>query len=237
MTSSTHQIPWLPLAKAAEQIASSTRKPHSGSDVISVALEGCITLSVRLNSPAPARAGQFQERYRDAPFGVSEKKLLYAGVGFWGSDGDVFAYASNSVEHVHGVFDMVLIGNGQVNIENIMHGITDDEEDESFGGIYLKGPKGTIWEIQEDVTGGACQDQDHECEYVPAERFRSDWSIVIRTSEVNRLIEKITGSNDPPALAIPTDKRVAEYQQNVPNFWGNLINLTAIPIMSPSEPS
>lgn len=199
MTSSIQQDQWLPLAEAAEKISEVTGKPHTKADVLRECGCGALKLSVQLGTPVFARPGHFQEHAEDAPYGVStnvQQAIAANGVSQKGGElfkalgiQGVFAYASTGGDYIQGVMDLALIGNCKTHIENMERREAGDSEDAKHlqsGGVYLQGATGLMWEIQHEIISGEPQDQDHGCEYAPAERFPGDWRIVVRTSEVER---------------------------------------------------
>jgi hypothetical protein len=76
LTTSASQLPWLPLAKAAEKVSELTGKHHSKADILDAALAGHLSLSVHLISPVFARSGHFQDYAEDAPHGISTNVSL-----------------------------------------------------------------------------------------------------------------------------------------------------------------
>ena len=201
MTTSASQLPWLPLAKAAEKVSELTGKHHSKADIIDAALAGHLSLSVHLISPVFARSGHFQDYAEDAPHGIStsvsllcaengissEKSALLELLGI--KDG-IFAYSSDEGEYVQGLLDLLLIRNGKAHVQNLERRLQGECGGYFLpsGGIYLKGPTGIFWELQEQLDNGATRSDDHEIEHTPAERFREDWRIVVRPSELEGLL-------------------------------------------------
>ena len=227
MTSFASQLPWLPLAKAAEKVSELTGKHHSKADILDAALAGQFSLSVHLISPVFARSGHFQDYAEDAPHGIStsvsllcaengissEKSALLELLGI--KDG-IFAYSSDEGEYVQGLLDLVLIGNGKAHLQNLERKFRGECGGYFLpsGGIYLKGPTGIFWELQEEVHGGNQLD-DHEIEWTPSERFREDWRIVVRPSELEGLLsfhEKPIATAPPVDVTPTTAPPAAEHQ-------------------------
>ena len=228
MTSFASQLPWLPLAKAAEKVSELTGKHHSKADILDAALAGQLSLSVHLISPVFARSGHFQDYGEDAPHGIStsvsllcaengissEKSALLELLGI--KDG-IFAYSSDEGEYVQGLLDLVLIGNGKAHLQNLERKFRGECGGYFLpsGGIYLKGPTGIFWELQEQLDNGATRSDDHEIEHTPAERFREDWRIVVRPSELERLLsfhEKPLAPTPPVDAPPTTAPPAAEHQ-------------------------
>ena len=223
MTSFASQLPWLPLAKAAEKVSELTEKHHSEADILRAALAGHLTLSVQLVSPVFARQGHFQKLFQDAPHGISanvsplcagngvgrEKRVLPEFLGI----GDVaFAYSSDQGEYVQGLLDLLLIRNGKAHVQNLERRLQGECEGYLLpsGGIYLKGPTGIFWELQEQLDNDSTRSDDHEIEHMPAERFHENWRIVVRPSELEWLLsfhEKPTT----PVAATPTTARAENH--------------------------
>ena len=236
MTSFASQLPWLPLAKAAEKVSELTGKHHSKADILDAALAGQLSLSVHLISPVFARSGHFQDYAEDAPHGIStsvsllcaengissEKSALLELLGI--KDG-IFAYSSDEGEYVQGLLDLVLIGNGKAHLQNLERKFRGECGGYFLpsGGIYLKGPTGIFWELQEEVDGGNQLD-DHEIEWTPSERFREDWRIVVRPSELERLLsfhEKPLPPTPPVDVKPTTAPPAAEHQATGPVLIGS----------------
>ena len=237
MTTSASQLPWLPLAKAAEKVSELTGKHHSKADIIDAALAGHLSLSVHLISPVFARSGHFQDYAEDAPHGIStsvsllcaengissEKSALLELLGI--KDG-IFAYSSDEGEYVQGLLDLVLIGNGKAHLQNLERKIRGECGGYFLpsGGIYLKGPTGIFWELQEQLDNSATRSDDHEIEHTPAERFREDWRIVVRPSELERLLsfhEKPLPPTPPVDVKPTTAPPAAEHQATGPVLIGS----------------
>ena len=228
MTSFASQLPWLPLAKAAEKVSELTGKHHSEADIHRAALAGHLTLSVQLISPVFARPGHFQKYAKDAPHGISANvSLLCAGNGvgreksvlpeFLGIGDVAFAYSSDEGEYVQGLLDLLLIRNGKAHVQNLERRLQGECGGYFLpsGGIYLKGPTGIFWELQEQLDNGATRSDDHEIEYTPAERFREDWRIVVRPSELEGLLsfhEKPLAPTPPVDVKPTTAPPAAEHQ-------------------------
>ncbi len=227
MTSPGSQLPWLPLAKAAEKVSELTGKHHSEADILRAALAGYLSLSVQLISPVFARPGHFQKYAKDAPHGISANvSLLCAGNGvdrekhvlpeFLGIGDVAFAYSSDQGEYVQGLLDLLLIRNGKAHVQNLER--RKQGECEGYflpsGGIYLKGPTGTFWELQGDVDSGTTHSDDHEIVHTPAERFREDWRIVVRPSELEWMSfhEKSLATTTPVDLPPTTAPPSADHQ-------------------------
>ena len=227
MATSAPQLPWLPLAKAAEKVSELTGKHHSEADILRAALAGHLTLSVQLISPVFARPGHFQKYAKDAPHGISANvSLLCAGNGvgreksvlpeFLGIGDVAFAYSSDEGEYVQGLLDLLLIRNGKAHVQNLERRLQGECGGYFLpsGGIYLKGPTGIFWELQEEVHGGNQLD-DHEIEWTPSERFREDWRIVVRPSELEGLLsfhEKPLAPTPPVDAPPTTAPPAAEHQ-------------------------
>lgn len=228
MTSFASQLPWLPLAKAAEKVSELTGKHHSKADILDAALAGQFSLSVHLISPVFARSGHFQDYAEDAPHGIStsvsllcaengissEKSALLELLGI--KDG-IFAYSSDEGEYVQGLLDLVLIGNGKAHLQNLERKFRGECGGYFLpsGGIYLKGPTGIFWELQEQLDNSATRSDDHEIEHTPAERFREDWRIVVRPSELEGLLsfhEKPIATAPPVDVTPTTAPPAAEHQ-------------------------
>ena len=240
MTSPDYQLPWFPLAKAAEKVSEFTGKHHSEADILQAALAGYLSLSVQLTSPVFARSGHFQGFGENAPHGVSTNVRPFcaengvnivcaengvnieksAPLELLGAENKVFAYSSDEGENVQGLLDLVLIGNGMAHVQNLERKIRGECEGYFLpsGGIYLKGPTGTVWELQEEVDNGINHSDDHQFEYTPAERFRDDWRIVVRSSELEGLLsfhEKPTTPVDAP----PADAAPDRQDNQLPELW------------------
>ena len=228
MTSFASQLPWLPLAKAAEKVSELTGKHHSKADILDAALAGQLSLSVHLISPVFARSGHFQDYAEDAPHGIStsvsllcaengissEKSALLELLGI--KDG-IFAYSSDEGEYVQGLLDLVLIGNGKAHLQNLERKFRGECGGYFLpsGGIYLKGPTGIFWELQEQLDNSVSRSDDHEIEHTPAERFREDWRIVVRPSELEGLLsfhEKPIATAPPVDVTPTTAPPAAEHQ-------------------------
>ena len=232
MTSFASQLPWLPLAKAAEKVSELTGKHHSEADILRAALAGHLTLSVQLVSPVFARQGHFQKLFQDAPHGISanvsplcagngvgrEKRVLPEFLGI----GDVaFAYSSDQGEYVQGLLDLLLIRNGKAHVQNLERRLQGECEGYLLpsGGIYLKGPTGIFWELQEQLDNDSTLSDDHEIEYTPAERSREDWRIVVRPSELERLLsfhEKPIAPVAAPPTTARTENHLSEGKKTMP---------------------
>ena len=228
MTSFASQLPWLPLAKAAEKVSELTGKHHSKADILDAALAGQFSLSVHLISPVFARSGHFQDYAEDAPHGIStsvsllcaengissEKSALLELLGI--KDG-IFAYSSDEGEYVQGLLDLLLIRNGKAHVQNLERRLQGECGGYFLpsGGIYLMGLTGIFWELQEQLDNGATRSDDHEIEHTPAERFREDWRIVVRPSELEGLLsfhEKPIATAPPVDVTPTTAPPAAEHQ-------------------------
>lgn len=117
----------------------------------------------------------------------SEKSSL---LELWVSRTGFLPTSSDEGEYVQGLLDLVLIGNGKAHVQNLEREIRGECGGYFLpsGGIGLKGLTGIFWELQEQLDNDATSLDDHEIEHTTAERFREDWRIVVRPSELERLL-------------------------------------------------
>lgn len=204
MTSSILQDQWLPLNEAAERISESTNQKHSIPFLLRRALNGLLTLSVQISTPEFARSGFFQDREEETYNDISpcthlfcctngeqrEKNSIWEKMGI---ENKVFVYSQTKGEHIDGVLDFLLIGNGRDYIDNLARKAIGESEIcyLPLGGIYLKGTGESFWEIQEEILNPGDPQYDVEYKFFPAERIPDEWRIVVRSSEVERFSNEV----------------------------------------------
>ena len=206
---------WLNVPEAARHLSILFGEDVTEADVLRLALDGHLTLSVNLVNQAKARCGPA------IPLADAERRTIqtldnqffHTIDGLYLGNDRVLVY-KREVNTLEGIWDLPLIGQERVEIEHkyqlLTGGPTVDLH--SFDGPLVSHPDGTWGEILERFSENPYFNKnnlkspyDHPDNYYPAGQLPPDAVLVVRTSALQKLEALI--SKPEPAAERPVARR------------------------------
>jgi len=183
---------WVTVAAAARQISIVCDDEADESDVLQLALEGRLKLSVNFVNHAKARMGKIVPE-DEAPtyWGFLSEQEISSGIPL--GDGTVLVL-DDEIVTIEGIWDLFMKGSERLDVEHAYHRLTNGPtvDLQCFDGAFVTRPDGSI-----------CQLQDHFKEgndgilkgtsYYPAFGLPLDSVLVVRTKALIEFEQEISG--------------------------------------------
>ena len=205
---------WVTIEDAARHLSIMFGEQVAEPDILRLALDGHLTLSVNFVNGAYARAGCIKEaseaRHIDVPVGLSAAEKAkspgeYQGgweklcMGIALDDSTKVIDLEDEVVELHGVYDLPMIGGEQLDIERRFQRMTDGPAVTSVtldGAFIVAGNADEVLQLQEHFEDNGYVDPArlkkpwHNREnFYPADRLPSDSVLVVRTDSLMVLRE------------------------------------------------
>jgi hypothetical protein len=199
---------WLHLKDAAQHLSIMAGEEVTVPDVLRLALDGHLTLSVNLVNVAYALAGTIKEaseaRHVDFPVDLSAAIKAKAPGEYQGGmlklcmgiplEGTTKVIdLEKDIVQLQGVYDIPMIGGDRLDIEYRFQALTDGPAVTavSFDGAFLEGADGVLFQIQEHFEDNEYHDKNslkkpwsHPDNFYPAGGLPDESVLVIRTEEL-----------------------------------------------------
>jgi hypothetical protein len=208
---------WLTLADAARHLAILFGEEVGEADVLRLALDGHLTLSVHLVNHAEARTGRLvpfdEARLRTLPSFDGEAILTLAGLLI--GDREVLELG-NDVASIGGVWDLPMIGGEQLDVEHEYQRLTGGPAVEltNLEGAFVSHPDGTFCQLQSHFRDNEFFDnsklrkpESDAANYYPAGALPNDAVFVVRTSSLQSLEARMTELDRPPEKPVGQRER------------------------------
>lgn len=193
---------WLLVPDAARYLTISFGEEVTEADVLRLALDQRLKLSVRFVNRTHARSGEIvridEASFREVQYREGGAPIrIYGGPKLLGSDGQP-SHVVNLAPGVcvlEGIFDLPMIGGERLEIEHAFQKLTSgpDVTDITLDGVFVEGDHGEIFQLQAVAESTEVLSQPaHEkpqfkpTEYRPTDSIPSDAVLVVRTSELRR---------------------------------------------------
>jgi len=185
-------------------------------DVLQLALDGYLALSVRFVNKAPARYGKssvFVHRTEMEISNPEANKVIEPGIGGLSPPSGVVSW-EKEIEFIDGIWDLLMVGSGRTSVEQRYQFLTDGRAVETlhWGGLLVNRPDGTWCGILEYRSELEHLDKihvdasyDHSDHYYPADALPSDAALVVRTSALQDLEARL--SKPEPNVERPVGQR------------------------------
>lgn len=205
---------WVTLQEAARHLSLLLEEPVAVHDLLQLALEGHITLSVNLVNHARAKIGRVMTyesipkfRMPSVPLpgeGYSEEcdwpdGLRIDGTGIPTNDTQ-FIHFEKQIISLAGLWDLAMLGNERIDIEFELQRLTGGPEVEltSIDGTFLKNTGGVYASLQEQFPDEKASDPSGKVtrmrgSYYPAGGLPGNAPLVIRTTEIENFIARQSG--------------------------------------------
>jgi hypothetical protein len=203
---------WLTVPDAARHLSTLFGEDVSEADVLRLALDRHLTLSVDFVNGATAQCGKIT-RLADAEIeevrGLAGEvvQLIKDGVHLEGDK--VFSYSEN-IKHLTGIWNLAMVGAERLDVEDKYHSLTGGPPVES---VCLEGPfvyhTNGVWariveyssqKLLQLSPKEKCLQRYNPENYYPAARLPSDAVLIVRTSALQQLAALIS-EPDPPLNA------------------------------------
>jgi hypothetical protein len=191
---------WLTVPETAKHLSILFGEDVTEVDVLRLALDGHITMSVRLINAVPARRCNFKSETCTDEYDVSFTR------GYWEVD-------DSPVEHISGFFDLPLKGDETVHVEHRLRKLVGEREVDStsFSGSYVAAG-GLTFQLQEMIVcsrigskaeGGIRDPINYEF----TKTFPPDGMLVVRTEALREYELSINSVQSIPERPIATNER------------------------------
>lgn len=204
---------WLTIPDAARHLSQIVAEPVGEADVLQLALDGHIKLSVNFPNRAKARVGRVIP-YKDVPIREYPSQLLKGVVIYTDGyplndrkEGEQFApdapfiHFGEEVVTIDGIWDLAMLGNERIDIEHDLQMLISGPEVTlvNIEGTFLNRSDGTWAALQDKLGDRVITNTDGSKKtikggYIPAGGLGEDCVRVVRVSEVLALQSKIDGS-------------------------------------------
>jgi hypothetical protein len=204
---------WVTIPDAARHLSQIVNEPVSEADILQMALDGHLKLSVHFPNRAKARIGRVipykDVPHRELPSLDGSGTVTYAD-GYLLNDlneGEQlqpetpFIHFDKDVVSIDGLWDLAMMGNEQIDIEYDLQSLIGGPEVTviNIEGTFLNRSDGTWAALQEQLEDRTIVDADGtkkkiKGSYYPAGGLGTDCTRVVRTSEILTLQSKLDGA-------------------------------------------
>ena len=200
---------WLTLADAAQHLSIMFGEDVREADVLRLALDGHLKLSVRFVNTASARRGTFvslEEKiasFEGIKFEMlpnSSKDAAIKMISELYPEGGILEIGKEIVT-LDGVWDLPMIGSEELDVEHEYQILTDGPAVtlQNLEGVFVAGSDGTLYQLQEHFSDNEYFKKEnlktpwgHLANYYPAGGLPSDSVFVVRTSAIQDLEARIS---------------------------------------------
>lgn len=201
---------WVSIYDAAKQIKIALNEPVDAGDVLRLALDGHLAISIHLVNEAygrfcPKVKGDDIE-WKEIP-ALDRKSTFQIPVGgrIWEHQGDMYQVTTPIVPLDDGLWDLPLIGGERIDVEHKFQQLNFGPLPTaiSLEGIFIKSLDGRIFEVQ-NRSEDKEQFSDHPAKFHPAGGLPEDIEFVVRTDALGDFLRRHqhdTTSSEKPLLA------------------------------------
>jgi hypothetical protein len=204
---------WVTISDAARHLSQIVNEPVSEADILQMALDGHLKLSVDFPNRAKARIGRVLP-FKDVPL-LEMPPLDGKGPSTYADgymlhklkDGEQlhgetpFIHFGKEVVTIDGLWDLAMMGNERIDIEFDLQNLIGGPEVTmtNIDGTFLNRDDGTWAALQEKLEDRIATDTDGKkktvkASYYPAGGLGTDCTRVVRTSEILTLQSKLDGA-------------------------------------------
>jgi hypothetical protein len=208
---------WLTVADAARHLSILFGEDVSEADVLRLAIDGHLSLSVLFVNHARGRCGPVvpieKAKRREVTLPNDERYVFLEGLLL--SDDEVLEY-SDQVVPLTGVWDLVMVGAGELDVEHEYQRLTGGPAVEliCLDGVIVAAPDGTMCQLQEHFENNEFFDRaklkkpwDDPGNFYPAGRLPLDSVLVVRTGALQAFQDKVASLEDTPPKTVGQRER------------------------------
>lgn len=206
---------WMTVPAAAKHLSQILEDEINASDVLQLALDGHIKLSVNFPNGAKARLGKITP-YKEVPVlelppigeGAATHYLNGYPLEQYRSTDEIneetpFICFDKEVVSIEGTWDMAMMGNERIDVEFALYQMIDGPEVTmvNIDGTFLNRPDGTWASLQDKFDDKVVKDHDGKEKilkggYFPSGGIGDDCLMVVRTSELVGLQDRMNGKSE-----------------------------------------
>jgi hypothetical protein len=186
---------WLTVSDAAKNLSKILREEVTEADILRLALDDELTLSVYFVNHAKALIGKVVPLEDAECLETDDGRRLVVGVSI--NDNQVLELGDTPVT-IRGVWDLLMIGNERLDVEHKYHSLTNGPEVTLVGldGCLLKDQDGVVCQLQEYIEhfdGSTIKKLP-----IPAGGLPDDAVIVVRSEALRDLAKSISSTSEIP---------------------------------------
>jgi hypothetical protein len=198
-----HLKQWLTVEETARHLAILFREDVTEADVLRLALDGHLTLSVNFVNRACGRCGPVlptESHIKIGPKGASETEWLISVEEFANGDNKAFDYDEQPVA-ISGVWDLTMLGAERFDVEHRYQQLTGGPAVtlNCLEGPILRRDDGTYCQVMTDFSNKFAdlkllkKPHGHPDNFYPAIRLPADSVLVVRTSSLHAFEARLSG--------------------------------------------
>jgi hypothetical protein len=184
---------WVTVAAAARQISLLCDEEATESDVLQLALEGHLKLSVNFVNHAKARMGKIIPEHEASTYvGLLSQHEISSGINL--GDGTVLVL-DNQIVTIEGTWDLFMKGSERLDVEHAYHRLTNGPtvEIQCLDGAFVTRPDGAICQLQDHFEDKESDGRSDRRFYYPAFGLPPDGVLVVRTQALFEFEQAING--------------------------------------------
>jgi hypothetical protein len=203
---------WLSIYDAAKQISATLKEPVEATDVLRLALDGHLVLSIQLVNGAYGRYCQkvAPEAVKWREVTLDEKRTFRLPVGgkVWQHEGQTYQVDEPVQTLSDGIWDLPLIGGERVDVEFKFQQLNFGPEPTavSLDGVLIQNLVGHMFELQvpyekstDDSPGEKCSSTE---KFHPAGALPEDSEFVVRTESLDNFLRSLSDNTSPQEKAL-----------------------------------
>jgi hypothetical protein len=186
---------WVTVADAATYLGVSFGEDVTEADVLRLALDSRLPLSIYFVNHGLGRVGKcvsFSDaKWEDRPefLGMPARKVL-SGLYL---DQETVLEFDGAVKWIEGVWDLAMLGNERIDVEEMYQRLTGGPAVELIGldGAFVNRADGVWCQLHDKDEYGKCTREERERFFFPAGRLPDDAVLVVRTAALRQLERSI----------------------------------------------
>ena len=196
---------WLSVSDAAKHLTLSFGEKVSEADVLQLALEGHLKLSIHLVNGAyarrcaPVKTEEIEWVEVQLPIAGNHFMKMALGGRLFQEGDDVFQVTKSITSLESGIWDLPMTGGERVDVEHRLQQIVSGLEVTavSLEGIFLNSPDGDLYEVQSRHEDYLCRGKNFfdSNNFHPAGSLPDDAFFVVRTAAIRSLEQSVSPEN------------------------------------------
>lgn len=183
---------WLTLQETAEQLSLLFKEPVLVKDVLKLALDRHLQLSIYMPNTHLATKWErlMAEEAKTLP-SLDGKTTLVCGVKF--EDGDFLQRISGTSCQLSGLYDLMLLGAGRIDVEELHLNEVNGPSLEmlSFDGVFVRSDNQEFYQLEVHVSDASGSNFFHPVDAIPNNAL-----IVVRPSSISGLVNRLTSDGN-----------------------------------------
>lgn len=220
---------WLSIEDAARHLSIAFGENITDADVLRLALDGHLRLSVDFVNHARAK------HMRVIPIGEARTVPSLDGkdtvlLGLFLNEHEILDHAEGPIVDLTGVWDLTMIGGERLDVEHSYYAKTNGPEVTliNIDGAYVANLDGEIYELQADFADFESTKEQYKglkwhdpARYYPAGGLPDDSVLVVRTDALREFERSINDEPPKPSSRAHVSAKLAVLNQAAERFWAN----------------